>query len=125
MDNAVRAPLSKDTLIDITTTGRKSRQPRRIEIAFTLVGDELYITGTPDRPRSWYANMRANPRFTFHLKQSMQRDIPARATPITDAAERRVFFTRQLGEHWTQFKDDLENWVARSPLVRVRLEDGR
>ena len=123
MDDAVRAALSKDTLIDITTTGRKSGQPRTIEIAFILAGEELYITGTPDRPRNWLANMRANPRFIFHLKQSVQRDIPATATAITDAAERRALFSMLLGERWTQFKDDLENWVARSPLVRVRLEE--
>ncbi|MSQ61363.1 MAG: DUF385 domain-containing protein [Dehalococcoidia bacterium] len=125
MDDAVRTALSKDTLIDITTTGRKSGQPRRIEIAFILEGDGLYITATPDRRRNWFANMRADPRFTFHLKQSLQRDIPATATPITDVTERRAFFTSQLGERWTQFKDDLEDWIARSPLVRVRLEDGR
>ncbi len=119
MDDAMRQALSKDVLIDITTTGRKSGEPRRIEIMFTYDGENTYLTGRPGR-RSWYANLVANPRFTFHLKQSLQRDLPAVAHPIRDEAARRAFFTR-VQERWpaSQGEFEFEKWMTRSPLVRV------
>ena len=81
MDEAVRQALERDRTIDITTTGRNTGQPRRKEIWFHNIEGRLYITGTPGS-RDWYANLVANPQFTFHLKQSAQADLAARATPI-------------------------------------------
>src|SRR5439155_17017385 len=83
MDEQVRAALEQGRLIDITTIGRQSGGPRRIEIVYSRVDGDVYITGTPGR-RSWYANLLANPAFTFHLKESVIADLPAHATPITD-----------------------------------------
>ena len=71
MDKEVKETLERDRTIDITTTGRKTGQPRRKEIWFHNLDGRLFITGTPGR-RDWYANMLANPNFTFHLKQSVQ-----------------------------------------------------
>ena len=83
MDAAVQQALERDRTIDITTTGRNTGQPRRKEIWFHNIEGRLYITGTPGS-RDWYANLVANPQFTFHLKQSAQDDLPARATSIRD-----------------------------------------
>ena len=116
MDERVRQALATDRTIDITTTGRSSGLPRRIETWFYRVDDQIYLTGSPGR-RDWYANLLANPEFTFHLKQSVAADLPARATPITDPEERRAIFERifpDLGG--TQ---DLEAWLEGSPLVSV------
>ena len=88
MPNDVTEALARDRVIDITTRGRKSGEQRRIEIWFHRIGERFYITGTPGRPRSWYANLVAEPAFTFHLKQSATADLPATARPITDAGER-------------------------------------
>jgi deazaflavin-dependent oxidoreductase (nitroreductase family) len=117
MDERVRQALASDRTIDITTTGRISGLPRRIETWFYRVDDQIYLTGSPGR-RDWYANLLANPDFTFHLKQSVAADLPARATPITDPAERRAIVNRILSDlGGTQ---DLEAWLAGSPLMLVR-----
>ena len=121
MDDAVREALSKDRLIDITTNGRRTRQPRRIEIAFAFDGAALHITGRPGR-RGWYANLRANPRFVVHLKQSLQRDLPASAEPVVDVAERQAFFAA-LAQRWPVIQPDFEGWLARAPFVRVALDE--
>jgi len=76
-------------MIDITTIGRKSGEPRRIEIWFHRLDGRFYITGTPGA-RSWYANLVANPDFTFHLKESAQVDLPARASAVTGDEKARV-----------------------------------
>ena len=120
MDAKIKHALQQDLVIDITTTGRKTGLPRRIEIWFHRLDDRLYITGLPGRRRDWLANMTANPNFTFHLKQTVQADLPATATPILDESERREILARILDN--LNRSRELEDWVADSPLVRVELE---
>ena len=116
MNERVRDALARDRTIDITTIGRNSGLPRRIETWFYRVDDQIYLTGSPGR-RDWYANLLANPGFTFHLKQSVAADLPARAAPITDLEQRRAIFERILSDlGGTQ---DLAAWLAGSPLMVV------
>ena len=88
MSDEITQALASDQVIDITTTGRRSGQLRRIEIWYHRLDGKYYITGTPGRPRHWYANLVAHPSFLFHLKQSTTADLPATARPITETAER-------------------------------------
>jgi deazaflavin-dependent oxidoreductase (nitroreductase family) len=121
MDDRVKDALEHDRTIDITTRGRKTGQLRRTEIWFHHIDGHVYITGTPGR-RDWYANLLAHPEFTFHLKRSVKADLPARATPVLDAARRRVIIARihqKLGG-----SRDLEAWVEGSPLVAVEFLAG-
>jgi deazaflavin-dependent oxidoreductase (nitroreductase family) len=118
MDAQIEYALKTDTLIDMTTVGRKTGQQTRIEIAFHNLDDTLYITGFPGK-RDWYANLLVNPQFIFHLKQSVQTDIPARATPITDEATRRQVLARVVAK-WNR-ESELEAFVSSSPLVAVQL----
>jgi deazaflavin-dependent oxidoreductase (nitroreductase family) len=118
MDEKVKQALAKDQTIDITTRGRKSGELRKIEIWFHNVSGHIYISGTPGK-RDWYANLVANPEFTFHLKQSVQADLPAHATPITAEAERREIMSHIVRS--TGHSDELDKWVKESPLVEVSL----
>lgn len=121
MDDSVNRALETDRTIDITTTGRASGQPRRKEIWFHNLDGALYITGTPPRARDWYRNMLATPAFTFHLKGSVQADLPASAAPILDPAERREIFERLLPT--LGHAAEIDAWVAASPLVRITFTD--
>jgi deazaflavin-dependent oxidoreductase (nitroreductase family) len=112
--------LAHDQTIDITTVGRRSGQPRRIEIWFHNLDGRIYISGLPGR-RGWYANVLAHPEFTFHLKESAQVDIPARAHPVTDPTERRRVLSTLLERLARQ--NAIEEWFERSPLVEVELLD--
>jgi deazaflavin-dependent oxidoreductase (nitroreductase family) len=116
-DGRVREALSHGGLVDITTIGRKSGRPHRIEIAFHNLDGHLYISGMP-RPqrRSWLANLDANPRFTFHLKKAVQADLPATARIIDGEEERRTVLT-QVARVWK--RNDVETMVAQSPLIEV------
>src|SRR3954447_11719661 len=107
MDPTIEQALKTDNLIDITTVGRKSGKPHRVEIDFHNIDGVLYITGSPGT-RDWYANLLNNPEFTFHLKQSTQADLPARATPVTDETTRRRVLTNVV-EKWNQ-QDKLESF---------------
>ena len=119
MDPEVERALKTDGLIDMTTIGKQTGKPHKVEIAFHNFDGALYITGRPGK-RDWYANLVANPHFTFHLKQSTQADLPARATPITDQAARRQVLSKVV-EKWNR-QNELEAFVQSSPLVQVQLE---
>lgn len=116
MQEAVRRALETDRTIDITTTGRNSGQTRRIEMWFHYVEGIVYITGTPGT-RDWYANLLADPSFVFHLKETTKADLTARATPITETSERRPIL--EVITKRVDASDPLDEWVERSPLVRV------
>ncbi len=121
MDTEVRQALEKDRLVDITTIGRKTGKSWRKEIGFQYVDGTLYLSGQPG-PRGWYANLLASAEFTFHLKQSVQRDLAARARPIRDKAAKRAIFSEFFRRTPArQGKVDVEVWVEQSPLVEVEL----
>jgi len=120
MDDRISRALSRGHLIDITTTGRQSGEPRRIELVFHNIDGRIYISGMPGRRRSWIANLEAHPEFTFHLKGPVSADLPARARVITDPAERRAVLTR-VAQAWR--RTDIDRMVDSSPLIEVEILD--
>ena len=122
MDERIRSALAEGHVIDITTTGRRTGDARRIEIVFHNFGGRLYITGMPraDRTRAWLLNLEADPHLTFHLKGEVVADLPATARVITAEAERRAVFADVVGVWRGQ---DLETMTRYSPLVEVTLDD--
>ena len=114
--------LSIDMVVDITTIGRRTGQPRRIEIWAHLLDGAIILAASPG-PRSWYANMVANPdSVSLHLKNLPSApDLRVRARPILGEAERRAAFTRLLAQ--SAFRQgqglDVESWTRASKLVEL------
>jgi deazaflavin-dependent oxidoreductase (nitroreductase family) len=123
MDEQVKAALAQDYLIDITTIGRKTGKPHRIEVAFHRFDDHIYIFGRPSpRTKDWYLNMLAQPEFTFHVKQSAQADLKARAIPIREAHARQTILA-ELRPRLGPDVESLDQFIARGPLVQVEFEE--
>ena len=122
MDDVIQHALAHSQTIDITTIGRRTGQPRRIEIVVHNFDGRLYISGMPraGRRRSWLANLEAHPDFTFHLKGRVAADLPAVAREVTDPDERRAILTR-VARAWN--RTDVDTMVAHSPLVEVTILD--
>ncbi len=133
MDDAVQQALaitpessSSARTVDITTIGAKTGLERRIEIWFYRVDGEIYLTTQPAR-RSWYANLLANPGFTFHLKNAVRADLPALAAPVLDAGDRRRVFEAIISDlnhprhraYLAQPVEPIDDWMANSPLMHV------
>ncbi len=118
LDDKVRDALSRPvTVVDISTTGRKSGQERRVEIVMHNIDGRLYISGQPSRRRrSWLANLDSNPKFTLHVKRGARADLPATAREITDPAERRRVL-EHVARNWK--RDDVDTMVEFSPLIEV------
>ncbi|HEY1456662.1 MAG TPA: nitroreductase family deazaflavin-dependent oxidoreductase [Candidatus Dormibacteraeota bacterium] len=116
----IQQALQKGGVVDITTTGRQSGEPRRIEIVFHNLGGRVYISGTPSpKKRKWLANLEANSNFTFHLKGAVMADLPARARVIDDEAERREVLPH-IARNWN--RTDIDTMVLQSPLIEVELD---
>ncbi|MFD8604354.1 nitroreductase/quinone reductase family protein [Streptomyces globisporus] len=80
-------PGSRERIIDITTTGRRTGRPGRIEVFSRRAAGRTYLfSGPSGRPTSWYANLVAHPDFTFHLKHGIrqsQKRASRRARPAS------------------------------------------
>jgi len=69
--------------------------------------------------------MLANPYFIFHLKNTVRADLPAKAIPVVDEDQRReilgkIIATLDGGQDGDRpGEQDLEAWVAESPLVEI------
>jgi deazaflavin-dependent oxidoreductase (nitroreductase family) len=119
LDQATRDALEHGDRIDITTTGRKTGEPRRVEIVFHNIDGRIYISGMPGFKRSYIANLSADPHFTFHLKGAVHADLAATARIISDEAERRAIMPR-IAQIWK--RDDVDVMVESSPLFEVTID---
>jgi deazaflavin-dependent oxidoreductase (nitroreductase family) len=118
--DVVRSELADDLTIDITTTGRRSGLPRRIEIWMLDVDGRFFITGTPGR-RDWMANLTADPTLVVHLKRHSNIDLPARATTVDDTDTRRRVL-EHLSAAWYRDQEPLDTLVATAPMVEITFE---
>ena len=115
----IREALSRGGLVDITTTGRKSGQKRRLEITFHNIDGRIYISGIPSpRRRNWLANLDAHPDFTFHLKGRVRANLRAKARIIDSVDERREILPH-VARAWR--RNDIDRMVEQSPLIEVLL----
>jgi deazaflavin-dependent oxidoreductase (nitroreductase family) len=122
VDENTSKALHQSQVIDLTTTGRRSGQPRRIEIFLHDRDGLLFISGMPmaDRTRDWIHNITAEPHVVLHLKQTLAADVPATARVVTDPAERRPLIdaaARQWG------RTDVDEMMQHSPLIVLTVPD--
>ena len=113
----VRSELADDPTIDITTTGRASGLPRRLEIWMLDVDGRCFITGTTGT-RDWVANLRADPRLVVHLKRHANADVSARAVFVDDLATRRTVLEHPSAS-WYRDQQPLDVLVETAPMVEI------
>lgn len=104
------------TILLLTTSGRRSGQPRTTPLIFRPHGDGRYLVvaskGGADQPPDWYRNLQANPEVQVQVKGDV---FPARAR--TANAEEKPAMWRQMTEVWPDY-DDYQRKTARDiPVV--------
>ena len=101
MDPTIQDALDHSQTVDITTTGRHTGTPRRIEIALHNIRGRLVISGIPSpRTRAWVY------------------DLEGTARVVTDPEERRAYLV-DVARAWG--RTDLDRMVAQSPLIEVTI----
>jgi deazaflavin-dependent oxidoreductase (nitroreductase family) len=123
MDPSLSSALHRSQVIDLTTTGRRTGQPRRVELFLHDLDGRLFISGMPfSQKRHWLLNVEADPHVTVHLKHGMVADVPATARVVEEPAERRPLIeaaARRWGRH------DVELMMVQSPLIEITPADQR
>ena len=120
--DVVHDELRDDPIVDITTTGRRSGQARRIEIWMLDVDGRFFITGTPGR-RDWLANLADHPDLVVHLKRHAHVDLASRAEVVSDPVTRRRVLDH-LSARWYRGQAPVDDLMARSPMVEVTFPAG-
>ena len=131
MNVEIKKALSKDRTIDIITIGAKTGLPRKIEIWFTNVNGRIIICGTPNAkgiegsrtPRDWLANLKANPEFTFCLKESINAELPARAVEVVDPKDRKYLMSVPETKWYRDQVNSIDELIEHSPIVEVFFAD--
>ena len=99
----------------LTTTGRKTGQPRVSPLLFIRCGDRVIVVasrGGSDRNPLWYLNLKADPKVSVQIKDEVL-NLTAR-----DATEdERATLWPQLVKMYPDF-DDYQSWTDRRiPIV--------
>jgi deazaflavin-dependent oxidoreductase (nitroreductase family) len=110
------AALAATRTIDLTTTGRRTGQPRTVEIWWFHVGGRFFITGTPGR-RDWYANALRNRDVEINTPIG---SFAASAVPVTDIDSRRAVFTDPAA-NWYSSQSELDLLIKTAPMVEIHL----
>lgn len=100
--------------IELTTRGRRSGKPRRIEIWWFHIDGRFIVTGTPG-PRHWYANVLAHPAVIVHAGPW---DLPGTARPITHPRLRHQVFT-DTRTSWYLRQASLDELIRSSPMIEI------
>ncbi len=106
--------LAAEMTVEITTYGRKSGLPRRIEIWWFRVEGRFIITGTTGR-RDWLANVRSDPRMIVHVNGL---DIAATVSEVTDPEFRHTVLTMPTTS-WYRSEEELGLLISSAPMVEL------
>lgn len=81
------------TVLVLTTTGRRSGQPRENPLQFEEVDGVLHVASARGAAADWFRNVVADPRVTVTLRG---REFAARAEPVTEPARIADFLDHRL-----------------------------
>ena len=92
--------------LKLTTTGRKSGQPRTAEIWFVVDGDHLFVQAGKAAQKGWLVNVKSNPQVVLDIAGTKLR---GRATLIKDSAEREHVFALIRQKYW---RARVSSWIG-------------
>jgi deazaflavin-dependent oxidoreductase (nitroreductase family) len=108
--------VGNDSVCYLTTTGRRTGRPHRIEIWFLEYDDAVYLFSGGGETSDWVRNLRREPLVQLELPDRQMR--PYSATVLDRPADdlRRRMDARYYG---TSAGQDLTDWAQRSTVVQL------
>jgi len=94
----------------LTTTGRRSAEPRSVILGYYEDGPNLIsmaMNGWGSAEPSWWLNLQAHPQAVVELAGGIRRDVLGRAA----AGDERA----QLWQRWRELDKNLDGYAARRP----------
>jgi deazaflavin-dependent oxidoreductase (nitroreductase family) len=99
----------------LTTTGRKSGQPRELPLIYGRSGDDYLIVaskGGADEPPAWYVNLRAEPTVEVQVKGDRFKAHARVATP-----EEKAEMWETMVAEWPAYNDYQKKTEREIPII--------
>ena len=105
----------------LTTTGRSSGRPHRIEIWFTIIDGSLWVNSGGGRRSDWVKNLIADPTLDVEIGGAHWSAIATvRQDAVGHPARERL---AERYQHW-QPGQALSEWATNSLLIEIEAVDG-
>ncbi len=104
----------------LTTIGRRTGEPHRIEIWFAVHDDRLYLRAGGGQRADWVRNLRANPRVTVELGDETH-DAVAHLVEVVSAEDDLA--RELLVGKYAKGDNDLTEWGRTSLPVRIEFSN--
>jgi deazaflavin-dependent oxidoreductase (nitroreductase family) len=113
--------MADDDYCYLTTTGRRSGRPHRIEIWYAADGDTLYLLAGGGRGSDWVRNLEAEPAIEVELDGVVR---PARGRILDGGEEAARARALVFAKYDARGHGDLSGWRERALPVAVDLQAG-
>ena len=113
--------MATDDFCYLTTTGRRSGEPHRIEIWYAADdgGDTLYMLAGGGQASDWVRNLLVAPDVTIEVDGATRR---ARARVLDSGDEAEMARTRVFDKYAPRYDGDLTDWRGRALPVAFDLK---
>jgi deazaflavin-dependent oxidoreductase (nitroreductase family) len=94
----------------LTTTGRRSSEPRSVILGYFQDGDNLVsmaMNGWGEAEPAWWLNLQAQPKAVVELTSGIRREVLGRVA-VDDERER-------LWRQWRELNEKLDDYATRRP----------
>lgn len=112
--------MAADDYCYLTTTGRRSGQPHRIEIWYALEDQTLYLLAGGGRSSDWVRNLEVDPAVTLEIGAD---ELATRARVVDDGDEAELARTLLFEKYQPRSGSDLSDWRQRALPVALNLPD--
>lgn len=109
--------MAADDYCYVTTTGRRTGRPHRIEIWYATHGEVLYLLAGGGRSSDWVQNAIADPTVQVEIDGDV---LPRRARVIEDANEMERARSLVFEKYAPRTVDDLREWRNRALPIAIQ-----
>ena len=115
-DPSLTEALEQHQFCYLTTTGRSSGKPHRIEIWFVVLDGCIYVISRGQRRSDWVKNLMANASVTYELGGDERQGV---ATFLDDSENHRA--RQRLAERYQGWRrgEPLTRWATEGLLIRI------
>ena len=110
--------MAADDYCYLTTTGRRSGRPHRIEIWYAVEGQTLYLLAGGGRTSDWVRNLVVDPAVTLEIGDD---ELATRARVVDDGDEAERARTLLFEKYQPRSTSDLSDWRQRALPVALDL----
>jgi deazaflavin-dependent oxidoreductase (nitroreductase family) len=108
--------MAADDYCYLTTTGRRSGRPHRLEIWYAIDGETLFLLAGGGMGSDWVQNLVAEPAVTVEIGRETR---AARGRVVDDPAEAERARSLVFEKYAPRYEGDLTDWRARALPVAL------